>query len=381
MADLLKPGKYEVYILGDVDSTAFLASELPQLAETVNRGAGLIMLGGRQSFGAGGYYDTALANVLPVVTDRLERQLIEGTVREDLHLAGRLHMKPTPIGLRHFALMLSGNPLENASLWARLPPLDGANRFFKLSPGAVPLADADGDESKPLLVTHYFGAGRVLAFAGDSTWHWWMRGFEAAHKRFWRQIVLWLARKDQLAEGNVWVKLENRRFAPGDRVEFTAGAQSPQSEPIKDAEFKVEILTPPKNTRVPGLLIRQDEQMVGSFRDTQAPGDYTVEVTATAKGQILGTARARFSVTPQDLELDNASADPDSMESVAKATGGRTVAPEQLPDLIQELMRQTHDLEGTQETKSTFWDKWPFFLVLVGLLSVEWYFRKRWGLV
>ena len=36
-----------------------------------------------------------------------------------------------------------------------------------------------------------------MAFAGDSTWHWWMHGFEAAHKRFWRQIVLWLARKDQ----------------------------------------------------------------------------------------------------------------------------------------------------------------------------------------
>ena len=376
-----RPGKYEVVILGDVDSTAFRESELKELAEAVNRGEGLIMLGGFHSFGAGGYWSTPLAEVLPVVMDRLERQRLDDAVREDLHLVGPLRMRPTPFGLQNFALMLAADPRENAALWSKLPPLEGANRFLKLAPGAVVLADADGDESKPLLVTHNYGNGRVLAFAGDSTWHWWMRGMETAHKRFWRQVVLWLARKDQVAEGDVWVRLENRRFTPGDRVEFSAGAQSPTGEPIQDAEFKVEIVTPPNGVRVPGLLIRQEEQRIGSFRDTQVAGDYSIEVTATEKGRVLGTARSRFFIAPQDLELDNASADPDTMESLGKATGGKSVAPEQLPELIRELTRQTQYLEVKQETKKTFWDKWPFFLALVSLLCVEWYLRKRWGLV
>ncbi len=121
--------------------------------------------------------------------------------------------------------------------------------------------------------------------------------------------------------------------------------------------------------------------MLGTFRDTQRPGDYAIEVTAVRKGQLLGTARARFSVTPQDLELDNAAADPDTMESLAQATGGKSVAPEQLPDLIRELTRQSQSLEIKQETKTTLWDRWPLLLALVGLLSLEWYFRKRWGLV
>jgi hypothetical protein len=276
---------------------------------------------------------------------------------------------------------LAAGAQESAAIWGRLPPLEGANKFLKLSPGAVTLADADGDENKPLLVTHNYGNGRVLAFAGDSTWHWWMRGFEAAHKRFWRQIVLWLARKDQTAEGSVWIRLDNRRFWPGDRVEFTAGAQTPHNEPVSDAEFKVEVIVPPKATRVPGLLVRQDDQMIGSFHDTQVPGDYAIEVTATQKGQLLGTARARFFVTPQDLELDNAAADPDAMESLAKATHGKSVAPEQLAGLIHELAQQTQHLEVKQETKRTLWDKWPMFLTLVALLGVEWYLRKRWGLV
>ena len=37
LAERLQPGKYEVYILGDVDSTAFRESELKDLAETVEK--------------------------------------------------------------------------------------------------------------------------------------------------------------------------------------------------------------------------------------------------------------------------------------------------------------------------------------------------------
>ena len=99
--------------------------------------------------------------------------------------------------------------------------------------------------------------------------------------------MLWLARKDQMAQGNVWVRLDNTRFFPGNRVEFTAGAQSPQNEPIADAEFKAEIVKP-DNKRTPAVMIRKDEQMAGSFRETQLPGDYTIEVTATRQGRAAG---------------------------------------------------------------------------------------------
>jgi hypothetical protein len=128
-------------------------------------------------------------------------------------------------------------------------------------------------------------------------------------------------------------------------------------------------------------LARQEAQMTGSVRDTQIAGDYAIEVKATRKDQPLGTARARFLVFRQDLELDNASADADMMNSLAAMTGGKSLAPEQLPDLIRQLAEDTEKLEVHQETKKTFWDTWLFFLTVVALLGVEWYIRKRWGLV
>ncbi len=338
------------------------------------------MLGGFQSFGPGGYGNTPLASVLPVGMDRTERQQLDEPIREDVAWPGPLRMTPTSIGMMHFALMLAGNREQNAALWAKLPPLKGANKFHDLPPGAVVLADA-GPE-KPLLVERNYGNGRVLAFAGDSTERWWMQSDESqsAHKRFWRQIILWLAKRDQFQEGSVWVRLGERRIAPAQRMDFSVGAKTARDEPVADATFKAEVVMPDGARRVLPLT-RQQEQMSGTFRDTQTAGDYAIEVTAAQKDKLLGSARARFLVFPQDLELDNAAADAATLESLAAMTGGQTLAPEQLPALINRLTNETQYLEVQQETKKTFWDTWLFFLTLVGLLGIEWYLRKRWGLV
>ena len=75
------------------------------------------------------------------------------------------------------------------------------------------------------------------------------------------------------------------------------------------------------------------------------------------------------------------SAHPTSLESLAAMTGGQSLGPEQLPELVKRLTQETQHLEVQQETKKTFWDTWTFSLTLVALLAMEWYLRKRWGIV
>ena len=74
------------------------ATSWPIWPKCVSRGAGLMMLGGFQSFGPGGYGETPLANVLPVGMDRLERQQPDEPLRTDLHWPGPLRMQPTRAG-------------------------------------------------------------------------------------------------------------------------------------------------------------------------------------------------------------------------------------------------------------------------------------------
>lgn len=378
LKDRFRRGKYDVYVIGDVDAGQFTKEELKLLADAVKNGAGLIMLGGFHTFGPGGYHDTPLADLLPVRMDALERQRFGEAIRTDVHWPGPLKMRPAaPLGTRHFAMSLDRGP-ANQPAWEKLPPLEGANKFGELKPNAQILAETS--DKKPLLVAAEAG-GRVMAFAGDSTWHWWLSGNERAHKRFWRQIILWLSRKDDASEGSVWIELAQRRFAPNARVEFRVGARNAQQEPEIAASFQAEVIAP-NGKRLPARISQSAEQITGLFSETRLPGDYTIEVTANKNGVSLGTARARFLVYEQDLELDNAAADPMLLASLAKMTPeGHAYAPEELSVLLEKIKQQPPELEVETQVKDTPWDTWPFFLLFVSVLSLEWFLRKRWGLV
>jgi hypothetical protein len=380
LVDRFRRGKYDVYLLGDIDASQFSDEELEALAQVVRQGAGLMMLGGFHTFGPGGYADTPLAEVLPLRMNALERQGFDEPIRPDVHLSGKIKMQPaSPLGTRHFVMSLAPGE-ANAQLWSKLPPLDGANRFDDLKPNANVLAETP--DKKPLLLAAEAG-GRVMAFAGDSTWHWWLGGYESAHKRFWRQVILWLARRDQSTEGNVWVNLTQRRFAPNGRVDFSVGAISPQGDIEQDVVFKVDVVAPDGTRRAASVAKSLDEYR-GFYSDTRQAGDYAIEVTASKQGAELGSARARFLVFEQDLELDNPAADPALLASLARMTesmGGQSLAPEEFPALIDRLLEQPAEQEIETQVKHTPWDTWPFFIAFVTLMSVEWFLRKRWGLV
>ena len=253
MGDRFQPGKYDVYVLGDIDSKVFSAKDLTSLRKAVENGAGLIMLGGFHSFWGGGWMDTPLADLLPMKSlgpnqNAQLRQNFGDKLRSDLQVPGPLQMHPT----KKFADMplLSLGKENNAETWAKLPPLEGADflqdpagkRSFELKDNASVLAEAQN--GVPLLIATAYGNGRVLAFTGDSTWHWWMEGHEDLHRRFWRQIVFWLARKDESNEGNVRIALDRRRCTPGQRLDFTASVVSPQGDPISGPTFEAKVQLP-----------------------------------------------------------------------------------------------------------------------------------------
>jgi hypothetical protein len=81
-------------------------------------------------------------------------------------------------------------------------------------------------------------------------------------------------------------------------------------------------------------------------------------------------------------------ADIDQMTRLAAATkefGGRVIAPEQLGDLLDELAAQPDEQRVEVRRKwglgDSVIDAWLFVLLLSGFYTLEWYLRKKWGLV
>ena len=179
--------QFDVVILSDIGSNSFLlcdetwhrsertVNRLSLLAEYVEGGGGLLMVGGYMSFsgidGRARYQATSLASILPVtLLDRDDRvEAPEGAVATF----------PNP---DHAAL--GGTPAE----W---PILLGYNQL-KAKPGATVIAE-HGDDA--LLVVSDVGSGRCVAFASDVAPHWAPPEFMAwpHYAKLWSSIVAWAA--------------------------------------------------------------------------------------------------------------------------------------------------------------------------------------------
>jgi uncharacterized membrane protein len=376
-------GKYDAFILGDLDAKALGPANLKALAEAIAKGKGLLMIGGLASFGRGHYLNTPIGQALPIVIDPLEGADFGGKEPDEFFLPGPIPLVPAE---PHPITRLSADSEQNLEVWKKLPPLAWANKFAQVreAPGVSVLLQSP--DQRALLVSGEFGSGRVLAFAGESTYLWPLHGFEKEHKRFWRQAILWLVRRDDLNRDEVWVKLPQRRFNPGSRVQVSAGARNAAGDALPHAKLET-VLVDPAGQRTPLRLSLDQDQWVGGLNVAE-PGDYVIEATATsADGKTLGTARAEFLVFDRDLELSNPAADPELMASLAawtKEDGGRALPAEELPALLEQLAAEPPEYEERQtrwKLASTAADAWLYFLALTALLSVEWWLRKKWGLV
>jgi len=384
VADYFAPGKYDVYILGDLSADALNQDDWARLKQTVERGAGLLMLGGWNTFWPGGYQHTPLVHLVPIEYDEPIDKSVKHRIGEkgdeDYRLSGPQRMRPAePLGSRHYVMQLAPGA-SNAAAWRALPPLNGGSRFRGVPQGALVLAESEA--GAPLLTAAEPG-GRVLAFAGDSTWRWPMHGQAEAHRRFWRQAILWLARKDQAARNDLWIHLDSRRFLAGQRIRFTAGARQADGSPLAAAAIQLKLLGP--DGRPHAITPRKlGDEFEGEIAQRLPPGQYMIEATATQATPSLAPARARFLVYDRDLEMTNAMADPALLESLAQATkdqGGKAVVPEELPKLFTELAAIPVKTETEVRVRKTLYDNWYVFALVVGAMCTEWFLRKKWRLV
>ncbi len=399
-ADLfgLEKQHYDVIILGDVSARRLSAGN-PGLLAALNRqvfekGVGFLMLGGYETFGNGDWEGTDVARMLPVQLD------VAGQVD------GPVQMVPTADGLRHYVLRLADREADNKELWAKLPKLDGITKLGRPKPGAVVLAESDRGES--ILVGQLaYGSGRTLAFAGDTTWRW-RRDLEgvSAHTRFWQQVVLWLAKREDTG-GNIVLLPDTRRLPAGGKLGFGVKLRGKGGVtiPPENARFEVTVTGPGQaDTRVPTARERGEER--GVFWKTDVPGEYTL--TARGSGtdvdgktlDNLPPASIRFVVYQDEAEMVRQAADHDFLRKLADSGGGKLRTPAELKNYLHDLAA----LSSSQgKSKQKLWPDWrrnpsapsagaqadalvasgmlACFVLFVALLCLEWFLRRLWGLV
>lgn len=367
------PGKYDVYVLGDLPADHLTARQEKLLTTAVEKGAGLIMLGGRSSFGAGGWAQSDLARVLPM-------QLHPG----DGHLEpeGGIRFVPSRDALDSYVLQVGPNRTETTRLWNSLPPLAGTNRFGPSKATATIYGHTPAPNAEPIMIGLELGKARTLAFGGE-TWVWARASDDgrAAHRKLWRQIILWLAHKEDQGENQIKLKLDQRRLAVGQKLGLAVTARDSKGAPLADVEYETKVTREGANAQVePVTLYNQGDEARGAYYALGQPGDYRVTVTGKRLGEVVGTDTARFLVYQDEREMENPAADRRLLHDIAQITGGESKAPEELRDYVKSLNGKVYT-EYVVLRERKIWDNWPFLLIFTALLTLEWWLRKRHGWV
>ena len=366
---------YKVFLIGDLDVDAIRPKDIEKIRLLVENGASIGFLGGLHSFEAGGWGSSSLGRLLPYARDPLSRQRFDEPIRKDLHVRGPITIIPDEQFGGVSILRLGQTRDDSDEVWQGLPALDGANRLPRLLPVAKTLAATEA--GLPLLVAREYGLGRVLVFAVDSTWRWAMQGAAGSYKRFWRQFVLWLARRDDFDGERLWLKLARRRISVGSPLVFDAGLTLPDGTLVQGSSLSATVIDPVGSSRYVRLS-KNSESFSGTIAGCTEPGDWRVVVKADDQG---GETAARFVVYRQDLELANPRANTLLMQQIASATDGGVRLPEELPGIFKEIGQTPPVFTTSEDWSASLWDNWIIILMFAGCLCTEWFFRKRWGLV
>jgi uncharacterized membrane protein len=367
---------YDGLIIGSVEAGFFTADQLRSIeAFVARRGAGLLALGGRLSFDGGKYKGTPIEDLLPVA-------LTGGPVDDANSFVPVYKPLLTGAGQAHPITRLYEDRAQNQKIWNELPPVSVSQALTNVKPGATVLLEArkiDGGANVPLLVQQRYGRGQTLALTASDTWRWRMRmdSKNNAHETFWRQMLRYVVSG---TPRQIEVGTAKDVYSMDDTINIVADVRDKKFNPVGDAHATARV------TKPSGVTI----DVPLNFTTLNAVNVYTGEFKADELGQhrieligqsaSLGQLSANANVLVSDLnrEYYSAAQNSDLLKRIASETGGKYYTPEQTRSLLDDLTyRQT---PYSERVTKDLWDMPVNFLLLVGLLSAEWFLRKREGL-
>ena len=367
---------YRGLILGSIEAGAFTGDQLRMISEFVERrGGGLLMLGGPRAFAEGGYAGTPVADALPVTIERPGRAL-------DTLPVARLHVKPTRAGEAHGVTQIAATEAASTARWTDMPVLTSVNTIRGVKPGATVLLTGSDERRRDqvVLASQRYGRGKTLAFPVQDSWHWQMDVTmsleDQTHENYWRQLLRWLV--DGVPNA-VDVHTTTDRVEPGEPVTLVADIVDPAFVEVNDARVVAKV-TGPKGTVV-DVPMQWTGERNGEYRATfPAPeqGLYLTQVDAMRAGKSLGTGTTQVRATPSDAEYFDATMQAPRLTRIADETGGRFYTPETVAGMPEDLRYTGRGVTTVEERE--LWHMPVVLFLLLGLISVEWGYRRMVGL-
>ncbi len=325
-----------------------------------------------------------LMGLLPVVLERQSLSIAERISRGE---PSAWMVLPTAAGLDHPVLRLGDDPKDTSDVWSVLPGVFWSHPVVKLKPLASALAissdpvqlTTDGTgERAPVLAVQYYGKGRSLYLGSDEIWRWRALDNGAYYRRFWSNVVDFLA-SGRLQKKRVIITTGADRFAVGEEMPLRVEAYDRDYRPLEDETFVVQMIDRATG-RAEAITLKSDVKR-------KAKGHYEASVKLRRIGSfeltaLEGTERDEavagktVSVTLPQEEFRRPEADPDMLRALARhGTFLQLHEVDRLPQVVP-----AGKVTVSNPVPRDLWDVPLTLIVLVVLLAAEWILRKQYNM-
>lgn len=363
---------FDGLILGSVDAPYLTPGQQSLIHDFVDRrGGGVLFLGGKDALSDGGYKQSSLPDILPVVLPDRKGTFVRVGANVELTAAGRDSL----------ITRIEDDPSKNVDRWKKLPYVMNVQDPGSPKPGAVVLVDAIPTTGGrvPLLITQNFGRGRTAVFATGGSWRWQMLQplADKSHEMFYQQLLRWLVSD---TPRKVTTSMPKSLVNDDGKISLRAEVRDRTYLPASDAKAEAHILGP--EGLAEAIEMRPDAVENGVYTadyTAPKPGSYLVEVVAKRGDEELGSDTMTFRREDGIAENFHIGQNRELLQKLSSETGGHYYKADDAQKLAKDInyseagitVRETRDL----------WDMPIIFLVLLLLRSSEWLLRRKWGVI
>lgn len=320
-----------------------------------------------------------VAALLPIDVDSLSAST--GGIAIDS--AEGFRVRPTSIGLQAASLQLGDSRQETERIWSNLAPLYWLAEINALKPGAQVLAENPSQKGAngrnlPAICFQFFGSGRVLFHAIDSTWRWRIGGGDKYFARYWVQSIRTLARGTLARRSGAELAADRREYERGQPV--TLRARLFDKRPTNPAN-SVAVLVESEGQASRRLTLSRTAstaQVFDGVLENLPAGQYeAIMVEPRPAGE---PAVARFTVVSPPGEFVRTTMDRTALTDATRTTRGKFYTFADADRLLDELpVGRRAPIQSMAPI--SIWNQWWLLATFLLCLTGEWVLRKRVGML
>ncbi len=270
-----------------------------------------------------------------------------------------------------------------ASVTNNLPPLFHNVAPLKVLPGSeilLGVANNSARASEPLWLAQKNAERKALAVFSYGLWRWHLMAQaqeqgSPVYENTVRGLVRWLVTKEDAK----LVRLTSNKeiYRGGEQIELLAQVYREDYQPLQGAQVRAQLTGPELQQEV--ILQDVGSGLYRAHLQVLGGGEYQFHGAAELAGQKLGEDSGRFSVEPFSVEFLQTRFNEPVLRQIAEASGGKYVAPDSLEAALAQLQLAPEIKHESRDY--ALWGKPAMLFVLLLTLALEWFLRKRQGML